>query len=96
MHFTFLNNVKIIFIFYKYCIRQSTYEDFYHHDKLSPWGREAYQKIDLGELYILRVFIPTPKKLNFLINIFLWVGYGLIVFLRSTAIFLQIIMPFNI
>jgi hypothetical protein len=61
-----------------YRIHQSTSKDLYHHDKLSPWEREAYQKIHLGKLYIFRVLIPTPKKLNFLINIFLWVGSGLI------------------
>jgi hypothetical protein len=45
----------------KYRIRQSTSEDLYHHDKLFSWEREAYQKIDLGELYI-SVYLYQPPK----------------------------------
>jgi hypothetical protein len=45
----------------KYRIAKSTSEDLYNDENLMPWERKAYQKIDLNELYIFCVFLPTQN-----------------------------------
>jgi hypothetical protein len=64
----------------RYRIAKSTSEDLYNDEKLIPWEQKAYQKIDLDELYIFCVFKPTLKKLYLVINFFLWLDYGLVIF----------------
>ncbi len=71
---------SLLLLTISYRIAKSTSEDLYNDVKLMRWERKAYQKIDLDELYIFCVFTPTLQKLNLVINFFLWLDYGLVVF----------------